>query len=254
MFMNLDNTSLSSIISGIKEGKLTFLHYVISLGLLLIFFALKDFILVKKDDLQRERKKRISDFCMEIVASWGLCLVSLVMTYNMIISVIFGILGSFSLLPKLLEKTKKRKNDDTESITSESNNTNTNNINVVVNNNVEIDGEEEDLLPDFYDPKNLSLPENITSLEQLNIIMILEMYGYISPNHKFKMITQSLFETPDEQVEKLLKMFVLDKNELDEARAILNLIKLNNRLITKEEALHCIVEIKNKEKKGGNKE
>jgi len=82
--------------------------------------------------------------------------------------------------------------------------------------------------------------------------MILEMYGYISPNQKFKMITQSLFETPDEQVEKLLEMYVLNKDELDEARAILNLIKLNNRLISKEEALHCIMEVKNKgNQKGG---
>lgn len=83
---------------------------------------------------------------------------------------------------------------------------------------------------------NNEIPNN------LDIITILENYGYISANQKYKMISSSLFETPDEMVEKLLEMVVLEPRELKEAKAILNLIRMERRLVTKEEALKFIIE------------
>ena len=271
-----DITSFFEVLVGNMNGKkLPFLFYVIPLIFILVFFVIKDFLLIKKDELAKNKKKKISEFFINVLAAWGICSCCLFMVENMLISIIFGILAAIFISSKISETSKNKKEENTENskketeekvekiehsnvisnnsdsnitITTDSNKGNTNNtntVNVTINNNKE---DEEDILPDFYNPHNLRLPDNITSFNQLNIIMILEMYGYIAPNHKFKMITQSIFETPEEQVEKLLQMFVLDESELKEARAILNLIKLNNRLVSKEEALHCIMEIEKKNK------
>jgi len=239
------NSFLELLIGSVKGREIPFIYYMIILIALLTFFAIRDFLLVKKEDLEENRKSKISDFTLDIVTSLVSSVICLSLSENTLVSVLLGILSAIYIVPKISPKIIKKKDSGKEDKKAIENN-----VNVVINNNT--DDEKESLLPSFYDPNNLKLPENITSYNQLNIIMILEMYGYISPNQKFKMITQSLFETPDEQVEKLLEMYVLNKDELDEARAILNLIKLNNRLISKEEALHCIMEVKNKgNQKGG---
>jgi hypothetical protein len=63
------------------------------------------------------------------------------------------------------------------------------------------------------------------------------------------MISSSIFETPDEQVKKLLDMAALEESELKEATAILNLIRLKKRLVSKEEVLKYIIE--NEKEEGG---
>jgi len=239
------NSFIDLLVGNFKGEKIPFVYYMILLIPMLTFFGFKEFA-VKKGYFKENKKSIFLNFIIEIILSLGISIISLVLFENLLISIIFGIIFTLYLLPKLSSKSKKKDTKEEKSPAIE------NNVNVVINNNSE---EKEDcLLPEFYDPNNLELPDNITSFNQLNIIMILEMYGYISPNQKFKMITQSLFETPDEQVEKLLKMYVLDKEELDEARAILNLIRLNDRLISKEEALHCIADLRNRQERNNKNE
>ena len=245
--MDFDITSFFEILVGNMQGKdLSFIYYIITLIALSVFFAIRDFLLVKKEDLAEDKRYRLSDYLLELIVSMGISICCILLIENILVSIVFSILATLYFMPKISAFKSKKKKDDKEESTKEKTVENNNNVNIVVNNN--LDNTEDDLLPNFYDPNDLKLPENITSFNQLNIIMILEMYGYISPNQKFKMITQSLFETPDEQVEKLLEMYVLDTEELKEARAILNLIRLNNRLISKEEALQCITRQKKKEK------
>jgi len=238
------NSFIEFLVGNVKDKNVPVMYYIILLIAVLTFFAIRDFALVKKDELKENKNVKIADFLLESITSLAASILCMFLTDNVLISSLLGILSALHFVPKLKNGSKKKDKKKEEKPSIE------NNVNVVINNNN--DDEKESLLPSFYDPNNLKMPEN-TSYNQLNIVMILEMYGYISPNQKFKMITQSLFETPDEQVEKLLEMYVLDEKELKEARAILNLIKLNNRLISKEEALHCILEVENmrkNEKKG----
>lgn len=249
---SLDLTSfIEMLIGSIKSKEISFIFYIILFALVVIFFAFKDLILVKKQDRKKEAKQiRISKFLVNIVMSLGISCVSFFVIENLLISYALGIIATLYYSPKIIEasnKKKEEKKDDKnkDTIPASINNENNQQVSVVVNNNMNKE-ENKKLIPDFYEPGDLKMPDDVTSFNQLNIIMILEMYGYISPNHKFKMITQSLFETPDDQVNKLLAMYVLDEKELKEAKAILNLIKLNNKLITKEEALQCISDVESK--------
>jgi len=242
--MEFDFYSFFQLLIGNMENEtIPLIYYFILLIALTIFFAIRDFLLAEKVELKGENKKiKIFDFLLDLTISLVISVICVYMVKNILVSTLLGILSAIYLAPKIFPK-KTKKKEEVKNNTKDDNSSNIeNNVNVVINNKTE----EEKLLPDFYDPNNLKLPEDITSLNQLNIIMILEMYGYISPNQKFKMITQSLFETPEEQIDKLLKMYALEDYELEEAKAILNLIRLNNRLVTKEEALHCILEVKNK--------
>jgi len=263
--MELNITSFFELLIGNINGKkVPLFFYIIPLIAILIFFAIRDFALANKNHLKENIKPIIADFMLEVLTALMTSMTCVFLVQNFLISITLGIITSIYLLPKIKsvkkEKNEKKteeniddkldveKNVNDNKNTSDNKNINTNSVNVVINNNSEDD---KDKLQDFYDPNNLRLPDSVTSFNQLNIIMILEMYGYISKNQKFKMITQSLFETPDEQVEKLLEMYVLNKDELDEARAILNLIRLNNRLVTKEEALQYILKFKEKQRKKG---
>lgn len=99
----------------------------------------------------------------------------------------------------------------------------------------------------FFNP---TIDKDEINIEHLDITSILEVYGYISPNQKYKMISSSIFETPGEQVHKLLSMAALEKSELKEATVILNLIRLKKRLVSKEEALKYIMEQEDNNKGG----
>jgi len=230
---------LSLIFETVKDGEpISFGYYILFFVASLIVFGIKDFALVKKHERKENKLAIGSDFILDIVISFVSSIICMYMARHALISGLLGIITACYLTPKLSLRNKFKKNKE-EKKDEKSDTSIENTVNVTINNNTE---KEEDFLPDFYEPDNLKLPTSVTSLEQLNIVMILEMYGYISPNQKFKMITQSLLETPDEQVDKLLNMFVLEKSELEEARGILNLIKLKNRLVTKDEALHCVAQ------------
>jgi len=82
-----------------------------------------------------------------------------------------------------------------------------------------------------------------------NIIDILTLYDYISLNHRRKLYESAIFfPEPEDAVCDLLEMDVLTKEELEEAYAIKNLIKLEGRLVTKEEALVWILKCQDKNK------
>jgi len=93
--------------------------------------------------------------------------------------------------------------------------------------------------------------ENLLRIKELNkdgnydILDILYIYNYISKNHYEKLIVNSLFETPEQMVKKLLSMTVLTEKELIEARVILNVIRLKNKIISKEEALEYLCKKEN---------
>lgn len=154
------------------------------------------------------------------------CIILLITGINSILfAPIIGYISALYIEKKLLNKIN-------------STSSNENNINVTVNNN--LNNENNNLVPNFYNPK-VELPEGMT-INDLDIIKILELYGYISQNQRFKMVKNSLFETSDEQIQKLLTMYALDEKEYKEAKAILNLIKLNNRIVSKEEVIKFILE------------
>jgi len=261
--MNFDFTSFfNALVGEISGGKdLPIGSYILSLVICLAFFAFKEFVLTKKRKLKKNIKTKVLSFIIETIASWLITLCSLFVVGNTIISCLLGTLSGLFTISKLKlsskdqgeDNSKEDANDDKETTTNNNSNVNnnTNNVNVVVNNNLEENVKDKisKLLPDFYDPKNVKLPDGI-GLQELNLVMVLEMYGYISANQKHKMLYQSLFETTDEQVMKLLDMYVLNEEELKEAKATLNLIKYNNRLVTKEEVLLYIKEYEANQKKG----
>jgi hypothetical protein len=77
--------------------------------------------------------------------------------------------------------------------------------------------------------------------ENYDILDLLFAYEYISELQYKRVIQDSIFELPEDMVQKLLKMPVITENELKEARVIMNLMKLEGREITREEALRYIV-------------
>lgn len=92
--------------------------------------------------------------------------------------------------------------------------------------------------------------EKINKDGNYDILDTLYAYGYISENHYKKVIEDSIFESPDEMVEKLTRMPVITKCDIKEARAIMNLMRLRDREITREEAVKYI--IKHDYNQGGN--
>lgn len=141
---------------------------------------------------------------------------------------------------------KKDENDKDSNEVSNTNESSNNSTNTI-NNNISIVNKNENdehttLLPYFNpDTDEIEIPEGYT-VKTLDLTTILELYGYISPNQKYKMISSSIFDLPEEQIPKLLTMYVLTESELKEAKVILNLIKLKGKLVTKEEALKYIFE------------
>jgi len=148
-------------------------------------------------------------------------------------------------------KEDKKESDDKKSSESKSvENNNDININIVNNNNVSQENEDHKVLLPYFNPDtdDIEIPEGYT-VKTLDLVTILELYGYISPNQKYKMISSSIFDLPEEQIPKLLNMYVLTEEELKEAKVILNLIKLKGKLVTKQEALKYIFEKELEEQK-----
>jgi hypothetical protein len=159
------------------------------------------------------------------------------------------------------DKLKVKDGSDEDDSDGGTTNTNTNKnesntaVTINIDNSVNHDKSESEFVGD---PTMKVKPEELkdVNIANLDIVSILELYGYISANQRFKMISSSLFESSDQMVNKLLEMSALTEDELKEATAILNLIKLNKRIITKEEALKYIIKYNQKkatsEEEGGN--
>lgn len=83
-----------------------------------------------------------------------------------------------------------------------------------------------------------------------NILDVLFIYDYISDYQRRKVIQSLICESTDKMADKLLTIPTITEEELNEARAILNLIGLEGRIVTKEEAIMCL--LKNKKGEGEN--
>lgn len=81
-----------------------------------------------------------------------------------------------------------------------------------------------------------------------NIIDVLYIYDYISDYQRRKIIQSMICKNTDQMAEKFLTTYTISPEELDEAYAILNLIGLEGRIVTKEEAIMCL--LKNKRGEG----
>jgi hypothetical protein len=106
---------------------------------------------------------------------------------------------------------------------------------------------------DRNENKNDDIPYKINKLgkdNNFNIIDVLFIYDYISDYQRRKIIQSLICENTDNMACKLLETYTITEEELKEAKAILNLIGLEGRLVTKEEAIMCL--IKNKKEGEGN--
>lgn len=82
--------------------------------------------------------------------------------------------------------------------------------------------------------------------EYYDILDILLIYEYISFNQYDIVIKKHLFSTPDEMVDELKLIPALTDEQLREARALINLIRIKGKLITRQELDEFIEQI-NKE-------
>ena len=97
--------------------------------------------------------------------------------------------------------------------------------------------------------------EDIDKPDLNNIIDILLLYNYISANQRKKLYEEVMFlDEPEEEVERLLEMKVLSREELNEARAIKNLIKLEGKLVSKEDAVKWIIKQSHKQDSHGGED
>lgn len=198
---------------------------------------------IKKEDKRKIYKELFTSYFLEFFISCGISYIFVVILgFNGIfIGPTLGILISYFLEDKVISKNDIVKVRLSESI-SDTSNDEKNEEKVIEDKDISVSAN-----PDvnFYNP-SIQLKEGMT-IDRLSICDILEIYGYISPNQIYKMISSSIFETPDEQINKLLEMTALEKDELKEAKAIFNLIRLKKRLVTKEEALNYLIDIEKSE-------
>lgn len=224
----------------IIEGReLHIFWHIFNFIIVLLFFIMKE----TREHETNKLANKITKFNYTLLIYYilvgsgiGSLVLLLVGTNGILFSPVVGIVSAIKL--SIMSLSSKKKKDDEKDKLSQV-------VNVTVNNNM--DDENDDIIDGFFNPE-VKLPEGV-HINALDITMILEMYGYISPNQKYKMITSSIFETQEEQVTKLLGMYALEEAELKEAKAILNLIRLKKKLVTKEEALKYIIEAELKQSK-----
>ena len=248
----------------IKNGNLNYKFFLYSSLLILLFQTILILVNLYGSKNKKIKSSEIKEFRKSVffynfyyfLISIGInsILILLIKSAN---SVIFSPIMSFVLSKYITDnifklkinelkgnssKKEDSKKEDEKVPEKNSNNSNTvnNDINInIVNNN---NNEDEIILP-YFNPNthDIKIPEGYT-IKTLDLVTILELYGYISPNQKYKMISSSIFDLPEDQIPKLLDMYVLTEEELKEAKVILNLIKLKGKLVTKEEALKYIFE------------
>lgn len=76
-----------------------------------------------------------------------------------------------------------------------------------------------------------------------SILEVLLYYGYISPLHKEFIESENIFNTPDEMAEKFLTMSVLTEEQLSEAKAIMNVIRREGKILTRQDALLIVAKL-----------
>lgn len=114
--------------------------------------------------------------------------------------------------------------------------------------------ENEEELPSTNNIPSTTNDETLQKIKKLgkdnnfNIIDVLYIYDYISDYQRRKIIQSMICKNTDQMAEKLLTTYTISPEELDEAYAILNLIGLEGRIVSKEEAIICL--LKNKRGEG----
>ena len=91
-----------------------------------------------------------------------------------------------------------------------------------------------------------------------SILEVLLYYGYISTIQKETVETENIFKTPEEMAREFLSKPILTVEQLDEAIGIMNVIRREGKILTREEALLLIMNMKkdddsDKEKSGNKK-
>ena len=90
-----------------------------------------------------------------------------------------------------------------------------------------------------------------------SILEVLLYYGYISAIQKETVETENIFKTPEEMAREFLSKPILTAEQLDEAIGIMNVIRREGKILTREEALLLIMNMKkdtdSDEEKSGNK-
>lgn len=76
-----------------------------------------------------------------------------------------------------------------------------------------------------------------------SILEVLLYYGYISPSQKESLEINNIFETPEEMASKLLEMKALTPIQLKEAKAIMNLIRREGKILTRQDALLLVAQL-----------
>jgi uncharacterized membrane protein len=241
----------------ISSGTFNASYLIIVVSILGIYYLMKLFLKYREETKNSQKTKAEKNVIIEELFASYLAESFLSAGVAAIFVIIFGvngiIIGSFagivaapiienkimireSFVTRLSgKKQEEKKSSETTTPTSQPSQ---DKINVVINNNSNTSKDANNI--DYFAPKLEELKDTV-DVNNLDLSKILELYGYISQNQKYKMISSSLFETPDEQVKKLLDMPVLAEEEYKEAIAILNLIRLNKRLVTKEEAMEYIL-------------
>jgi len=74
-----------------------------------------------------------------------------------------------------------------------------------------------------------------------SILEVLLYYGYISSIQKETVESENIFKTPDEMAKEFLSKPILTEDQLDEAIGIMNVIRREGKILTREEALLLIM-------------
>lgn len=257
--MNI-NALYESVIEDLNNSGYVKVSYIVIVSAITsIFFLLKWLLTAKRECRKRfSKKKKVSksdrrdvynelftSYFLEFFISCGIAYIFVViLKFNGIfIGPTLGILISYFIENKVIGKDDIARTRIRDSVCLDD----TKDENSIENDNKEKEAVHIDANPDvnFYNP-SVWLKEGMT-VDRLSICDILEIYGYISPNQIYKMISSSIFETPDEQINRLLEMTALEPDELKEARAIFNLIRLKKRLVTKDEALNYLIDLEKSE-------
>ena len=79
-----------------------------------------------------------------------------------------------------------------------------------------------------------------------SILEVLLYYGYISSMQKELVEAKNIFKTPDEMAKEFLSKPILTEDQLEEAIGIMNVIRREGKILTREEALLLIVNLNSK--------
>lgn len=74
-----------------------------------------------------------------------------------------------------------------------------------------------------------------------SILEVLLYYGYISTIQKETVEAENIFKSPDDMAKEFLSKPILTKEQLDEAIGIMNVIRREGKILTREEALLLIM-------------